>query len=664
MGLFDASKKNNDSNDQTEEERKLASHVKSKVEEIRSSANRIAHEGIWMTNIAYALGYDGLTFNTASRQFQPVNRAAAYLKKNRLHVNKILPTLQNRLARLCKNPPKFDVLPESDGTEDKEAARLSLQIVSALWEKLEVNQKRLFLYMWVQQCGHAWIKTYWDPTLGKPMVDPETKEFGFEGDVGMGIRSPFEIFPDPMAKTEDDLEYIIEAKVRRLDYFKSHYPGKGELVKEEGAWLLSAQFEQRINSLNSRGPSQGGMQESLKHSAIELVKYEKRSSKYRNGRMIVCANGILLDDKELPIGEIPFAKFDDIMIGGKFYSEAVTTHLRPIQDQYNETIRRRAQWTKNILAGKYTAARGSGLMQESMNDESGEIVYFDPVPTSPDGGRPMPLNIPNIPQWAYMEEDKLNAQFNDVSGISEVSRGTLPSASIPAIGMQLLTEQDDTRIGVMTEQHEHAWAKVGSHILKHVEKNYVMPRKLKIAGPNLQYTIKDITGAQIKGNTDVKVIRGSTLPGSKTLKRQELMNAYNQGLLGDPKDPKVREKVLGALEFGDVAEIWQDYGLDMSQIKRGMELLEGGQDIEVNEFDNHALWLQELNRYRKGDKFNSLPPSTQSLIMKQMEERIQAILNVTNQNLPPMPVPPPPSQSGAMAQAGAQMGGGQGNQGG
>ncbi len=649
MGLFDLAKKQKEDG-QTEDERKLAGKIRSEVEEIRSSANRIAHEGIWMTNIAYVLGYDGLTFNTASRQFQPVNRASAYLRKNRLHVNKMLPTLQNRLARLCKNPPKYDVIPESDSTDDKEAARLALQILGAMWEKLEVNKKRIPLYMWVQQCGHAWIKTYWDTNLGKVMVDPMTGEVEFEGDVDIGIRSPFEVFPDPMAKNEDDMQFLYEAKVRKLQYFKDHYE-KGHLVKEEGAWLLSAQFEQRINSLNSRGPSQGGMQDALKDSAIELIKYEKRTKKYPEGRMIIVANGILLEEKPLPIGEIPWAKFDDVVIGGKFNSEAMATHLRPLQDQYNETVRRRAEWTKNLLAGKYTAARGSGLQQESMNDQSGEIIYFDPVPTAPDGGRPQALSIPNIPQWAYAEEDKLTQQFNDVSGISEVSRGTLPSASIPAIGMQLLTEQDDTRIGVMTEQHESAWAKVGSHMLKFVEKNYLMPRKLKIAGTNLQYTIKDVTGDQLRGNTDVKVIRGSTLPGSKTLKRQEILNAYNQGLLGDPNDPKVKEKVLGSLEFGDVAEIWQDYGLDMAQIKKGIEQLEQGVEIMPSEFDNQALWLVELNRVRKSDKFDSFPIPVRANFLKQMEMRLQMILHISNADVPPQPVPPPPSQSDALAQA-------------
>lgn len=590
-----------------------------------------------MTNIAYLLGYDGIAFNSTTRQFQPVNRASSYLKKNRIHVNKILPTVQNRLARLCKNPPKYDVRPESNSTEDKEAASLSLQVLTAMWDRLTLDKKRLFLYMWVQQCGHAWMKVSWDGSLGNLIDDPITGEKIFEGDVRADVVSPFEIFPDPMAKTDDDVlqSWIIQAKVRKLDYFKTHYPERGHLVKAEDAWLLSAQYEQRINSLNSRGPSQSGMQESMKNSAIEMIKYEARSKDYPNGRMIVCANGVLLEDKELPVGEIPFRKFDDVVVGGKFYSEAIITHLRPVQDQYNETIRRRAEWTRKLLAGKYKAPRGSGIAQESLNDESGEVVYYDSVPTAPNG--PEALQIPMIPQWAYTEEDKLTQMINDISGISEVSRGTLPSASIPAIGMQLLTEQDDTRIGVMTEQHEHAWAGVGSLILKYIEKFYVLPRKLKMAGPEMSYLVKEVAGADLRGNTDVIVIRGSTLPGSKTLNRQDILTVFREGLLGEPTDPKVREKVLDLLEFGDIQGVWEDQSLDKNQVKRVIEALEKGQPVNVSEFDNHTIWLLELNKYRKSDKWDTLDPEIQLLVLKTMEECLQQVVNLQSPPEPPMP---------------------------
>lgn len=646
---------------QSREDDELCTHVKSKVEQVRASANRIAHEAIWMTNIAYLLGFDGLSYSSNSRQFIPVNRASNYLKKNRIHVNKILPTIQNRLSRLCKNPPRYDVRPDTQDTDAKEDARYSLQVLGSLWEKLKLDEKRIPLFMWTQECGHAYVKICWDDTSGRMIKDPQTGEDVFEGEVRAEVVSPFEVFPDPLAKTLDEASYIIHAKIRSLEYFKAHYPEKGHLVKEESAWLLSMQYEQRINSLNSRGPSQGGLQDQLKNTAIELVKYEKPRKEYPNGRMISTANGVLLEDKELPCGEIPFAKFDDILIGGKYYSEAIITHLRPIQDQYNETIRRRAEWTKRLLAGKYITARGSAIAQESLNDESGEVTYYTPVPNAPNGGMPTPMQVPMIPQWAYQEEQALDKMFAEISGISEVSKGQLPSASIPAIGMQLLVEQDDTRIGVMTEQHEQAWAHVGGLILKYVQKYYKLARKLKSAGKSLAYTVQEVSGDKIK-NTDVMVIRGSTVPGSKTLKRQDIMNTYKEGLLGDPNDPKIKEKVLGMIEFGDVQGLWQDYGLDMAQIQRGIDALEVGEVIPVNLLDNHDSWITELNRYRKSDKFDTLDETVKQNFITCINDHIDAQMKLSGQannvevaqdytiihqdpaqeNQPVTPLPPPP----------------------
>lgn len=639
---------------QTTEERDLANKVKAEIEEIRGSANRLSHEGIWMTNIAYCVGYDGVNFNARTRQFQQIAKPLAAQRRQRIHLNKVLPTLQNRLARLAKNPPKYDVMPESDSPDDKEAARLGIQTLEAMWNKLSINEKRLSLYMWVQQAGHAYVKVSWDSCAGEMMQDPMsgetdpvtgeiipgTEEMDFQGEIGVEVVSPFEVFPNPLARSFEEAtrSWIIQAKVRSLDYFQDYYPEKGKLVKEEQPWLLSLQYEARANTMNSAGSAGTDFQTQLKKSAIEMVKYVAPSKKYPNGRMIVVANGILLEDKELPCGLIPFAKFDDIIIGGKYYSEAVVTHLRPLQDYYNDIIRKRSDHLRKMLAGKYKAARGSGLQQESLNDESGEIVYYNPVPSAPGG--PEALQTPSIPQYAYAEEDKIVAMFNDVSGISEVSRGQLPSASIPAIGMQLLTEQDDTRIGVMTEQHEHAWARVGKLILKYAEKYWTMPRKLKVAGNSLSYAVKDVSGADFKGNTDVVVIRGSTQPGSKTLKRQEILNTMSLGLLGNPQDPKVAEKVLGMIEFGDVQDLWADYGVDMAQIKRGMDKMKEGQDLEVNKLDNNPLWIVELNRFRKTQEFLQLDPLIQQIFEMQIDERANAIV-MMNQ-------PPPQPPMGAM----------------
>ncbi len=615
---------------QSIDENALCAHIKKKVEETRQSGTRIAWLGTTMTNIAYILGFDSCFYDTSRRQYLPLyDNGSGFLKRGRLHANKILPRAQNRAARLCKNPPKYDVKPESSQTEDKDAARLGIEIIGCVWDIQKVNQKRIQLVMWLQQAGYSFIKTCWDPTLGRWL--PELGEW--EGDVRIDVVSPLEIFVDPTARTLKEAGWLVHCKVRKLDYFREHYPEKGELVKEESAWIIDLQYEERINTMSKAGPTASGASLQLKNSAVEMVYYERPSKNYPSGRQITCANGILLEDKDLPIGEIPFAKFDDVVVGGKFMSEAVITHARPLQDQLTRLLTKRAEWTNRLLAGKYMAPRGHGIMPEGFNDQSGEVIEYNVVPNAADGGRPTPVMLPVIPQYAYIEEERLESNLDDIFGLNEISNGQLPEGGIPAAGMQILLEQDATRIGVITENHEESWADVGRHILKYVSEYYKTERIMKVAGTGLDYTVKSFKGADLRNNHDVYVVRGSIVPTSKVAKRQEILGLYDRGLLGNPQDPKIQEKIMSQLEFGDLAEVWQDFSIDMNQINRDLDTIKKGGIPEVKELDNHPLHVQEKNRYRKSDKFLALDEMARAVLESNIEEHLQFYMRLQNPGL-------------------------------
>ena len=633
MGAFGQEGAETNIQEQSSKESELAGWVKSRVEDVRSSSNRIAHEGIWMSNVAYLLGFSGVVWDNTTRGFRPVARNKGVIRRERVYSNMILPAVQNRLARLCKVPPRYEVRPNSQTTKDKDAARLGQEVINFVWDDTTLNVKRLQLLMWVQQCGHAYLKTTFDPDLGEALYDPETGEFaGYEGKIRVDVVSPFEVFADPLAKTLEDAQWLVQAKVRKLDYFRTRYPEKGMMVKEEGPWLLSAQYEMRINSLSNLGPiTSAGVNEQMKNAAIELAYYEARSRKHPNGRLVIVANGVVLEDKELPIGEIPFAKFDDIVIGGKFYSEATVTHAKPLQDQYNTNLQKTADWVNRLLAGKYIAAKGHGLIQEALNNQSGEVVEYNPVPGA---SEPHAMQIPMLPAYVFQDRDALKRDMFEIFGLSEVSRGSLPSASIPAAGMQLLLDQDETRIGIEIEQQEHSYALVGRHILKHAANFFVTPRKLKTRGKDIEYKVQEFVGDDLGGNFDVQVVRGSTLPNNRFVKRQEILNAYTQGLLGDPADPTVREKVLGQLEFGDMAETWADVSVDEAQINRSIADIEKGIVPEVHELDNHNMHIRIKNRFRKSSKFLLLDPIAQAILLEDIEQHLQWLQKLMNPGLP------------------------------
>lgn len=605
-------------NDQSAAEKELVSYVKEKVEEIRNSSARITSEGQWLTNSAYLLGFTNLFYDTTAKMFRPINSPSRQVRGNRVEFNYILPNIQNRTARLTKTPPRYNVKPNSTSDEDREAARLGLYIINQVWDRQRINKKRLNLTMAMQQMGHAFLKAVWDPTLGPkiPFTEDGKTVLRSLGDIRIDVCSPFEVFPDPLAKSHEDVSYIIHAKIRPLSYFRTHYPERGHMVKPEGVWLTSLEYQGRINSYNNQVGTGSGVSNEVADAAIELMYYEKPNYKHPDGRHVIVANGVLLKDDQLPIDELPFAKFDDILVHGKYNSESVITHLRSLQDQYNRTLTKRAQWVNRMLNGKYMVARGSGLKASALTDQSGEVVEFDPVPNAP---APTYLQTPNIPQYAYNEDDYIKANMNEVSGVGEISKGNVPSAGIPAIGMQFLQEMDDTRIGTITENNEYAYADIGRFILKFVQKYYQYPRTLQIAGKGMEYAVKQFTGSQLRGNVDVTVVRGSTLPGSKVLRRQEIINLHQSGYLGDPADPQVRENVLQMLEYGDVADVWKDYSLDKAQYEKHIQMIEREQLPPIAEFDNHPLHIKELNRYRKTEKFDALSERSQKILMEALE---------------------------------------------
>lgn len=640
MSIFDrilggGSKAIESSSDQSMDEQKLAAFVKSKVESARSAANRIAHEAQWMTNSAYLIGIDGVFYDSNLRQFRSMNSATPFgVQRNRIQENLILPAVQNRQARLCKSPPKWELIPKDNTNEAKEQARLAYEVLLQTWEEARVNVKRLELTMWLQQCGHAYFKVSFDDQAGKELIDPVTGKFmGYEGCIRVDPVSAFEVFPDPLAKTFDDAQYITQAQVRKLDYFKAHFPERGHLVKEEGAWLNSIQYEQRIQTMTAGGPNGTGTQIAMENAAIELNYYEKRSRKHPKGRHIIVANGVVLKDDVLPVGEIPFAKFDDVLIAGKYYSEATITHARPLQDQYNRVLNKRSKWVNRLLAGKYIAARGHGLHEESLDDESGEVLEFDPVQGA---SEPHSIQAPSMPQYAYQETEQLKSGLFQIFGLSEVSRGQLPSAAIPAVGMQLLVEQDETRIGIEVEQHEHSYARTGQLMLMYAARYYKTPRNLLKRGITGDIQVEEYTGDKLPMDPMVVVKRGSTIPTSLSMRRQEIVNAYNMGFLGDPADPEVRESVMEKMEFGDNQGLWKSSALLQGQVKRIIDSILAGEIPEIHKADNHPYIIKKLNDLRISDKGAELDPERKALLDYVMEEHLKMATDMANPELQQM----------------------------
>ncbi len=87
---------------------------------------------------------------------------------------------------------------------------------------------------------------------------------------------------------------------------------------------------------------------------------------------------------------------------------------------------------------------------------------------------------------------------------------------------------------------------------------------------------------------------------------------------------------MSMLEFGDEYQAWERQSLRKAQIQRGISLLEQGIKPTVSEFDDHALWCQELDDYRISEKFTKLPEVAQGFLLEVMNEHFDYIQEMTN----------------------------------
>jgi hypothetical protein len=123
------------------------------------------------------------------------------------------------------------------------------------------------------------------------------------------------------------------------------------------------------------------------------------------------------------------------------------------------------------------------------------------------------------------------------------------------------------------------------------------PLKQKTKG---DWTVRYWNGEMLSPKPEVQVVRGSTIPTNRQQRRQDISNAWQNGFLGNPQDPAVLQNVLGLMEYGDIAGVWEDYNLDTKVVDREIEAVEQSEFPALfNDNDNHILAIQKLNRFRK-----------------------------------------------------------------
>jgi len=578
--------------------------------------------------------------------------------ERRYTYNKIKPLILTLLAKLTKNQVQLEVLPDTNDDDRLEVARAGQKFLKYQWQedRMDHKSRRLKLHMLVD--GMPALKVFVDKTKGDTVVIDEDKaaELGVDpgvtqtGKICTLVVDQMQLFIDPTAEDIEDIRWVVHEFPEDVDEIKEKY---GVEVGAEDI-QLRPNFELSL---------QADAKKRYTNHAMVREYWEWPSSKYPEGRKITIAGGKVLDYSESP-GENPWIFFPMISNLGTAIADGVVKDLTVPQQSYNVKRTAEAKTLEEMGSGKWMVPINSIEDEGEITDEIGGIVHYLPIqnhkPTRENGIEP------GAGWQNAMERDE--ADMEDISGAHEISQGSVPSGVDTYGGLQLLVEQDETRLALAAHSYEEGIKKWGEKVLRLVKKHFPEEQMLRIVGENGEIEALTFSGADLSGNEVVDVVPGSSLPEVRAVKEAKIFQMWGAGMFVDPRTgrPDVR-KVARMLGQSVASDYFDDVELDENKAKMEQReweqlfsdpetanmIIEYRQNLQhyqqaieqmqipgvippppqppvklpvVRDFYDHETHLAVHNRFRKGSFYDNLPPELQAIIDEHCAEHEQAIM--------------------------------------
>jgi hypothetical protein len=634
----------------------------------QARAARKRYEADWYLNLAFFQGEQWVAHDSRGL-YHPRTRKGQV----RLTDNRVQPIVRTEVARLTKTRPGWAATPEDTDDVAVNSAKASTRCLDWGYDHCHFQRHRHEATTWSRICGAGFVKTVLDPTAGggtdvyvkpdgKAVMHPVTKRAMKVADfpdleqqlpgvqrktIGAGepvlsVRSPFDIFPDPLATSLEDARWIIDETVRSPEYVQEHY---GVTLQPD------APAEVGIVESGFHGAAVDAAQgEFAGIRVFEL--WEPPSKSVPEGRRLVWACGQVLYEGPNEYELIPYAMFPGIMVPGRFWPDAVVTQLRPIQARWNKML---SQIAENLSKFGSPALLIDKLAGIKIHGVPGEHVMHNAAA----GQRPPVeyLQPPSVPGYSFNFMQQMETSFREISGQYEVSQGTVPNGVTAASAISLLQEQDATRLGPDVEQLEVALGKVGQQFIKIIGKFFTTDRIMVIVGEG---GILDVD--TFRADTDtfkvprISVQPYSTFPRSIAAKQAAIRDYLNLLLqYSVPIEPAALAKVLKDTEVGGIENLVASTVTDLDHAQREHVDLQRGINPVVREVDNHLVHIACHEDYMKSPRCT--PEQYQVLLAHNQEHRQGVAKNAQRDQAlavlsQPPPVPPPPG-GGPAGPAGA-----------
>lgn len=628
-----------------------------------------------------------------------VSRANEYIP--RPVTNYLFDAYQTLKSYVVKNKPRSTVYPNTRSFRDRNASKIAELCIEANWERLKEQPNYEYAAACCVTYGTVFKKDYWDTTevsMAKvpkmeqvptvdPMTgqqtgveevqakDPETGEPTFEemplGDVNTDIVEPYRIALDPMANDIHKIRWIMEYSIQPLTWIKEVYGREGEgytgkalEVTEESALSGSLRrFYQLKNSSGVRsriegGASTGGTDENLTNSAVVKEYYERPSSQYPNGRMVVVANNLTLYAGDSPytgpdLGDWhPYSECRWEIVPGRFWGKSPLDAACEIQKQINSIDAVIILTRKTMAIPQKLIPNGTGIAHGSWTGRPGQEIYYRDT-----GGEP-PKTLPaeGVDSTVFQERLQRVEDLKNITGAIDILKGDRPDGITAASALELLYEVGTGKLFPVLDRWKNFVESSQKKQLKVIAKRYREPRPafiqlLKSKNSDLsEEAINQFIGTDLYDNCNVIVEAGSNITKLQAAKKQELREAAQAGILGleSPSNRAEYQRQMGITGFDN------DVGPDTRRAEWENALLDNLDNSPDNkpvvlDVDEHQIHMDVLATRMKEQSWMELSPTIQQAYtlhyMEHEQKKIEKEQAQAMQNMAMGMAPEPPQDT-------------------
>ena len=588
----------------------MVSFVKHEFEKRRRE--RLAIELQWQLNMNFMAGnqYCDISLNTSSIEEIP----KLYWYQEREVYNQLAPIIETRLSKLGRVDPSLKTRPSTTETSDISTSKVCSSFLKGNYRRLDMQSTIKSANVWSEYLGTVFYKNVWNPKTGQ-IIGYDGEDSVHIGDLDCIICPSFEIYPDSIYSPDmKGCRSIIHAKAFNVDEIEMDWnvrvPGRDVEVFNLTQSNIGTGGLGYLSNVQRILPTKKSNQE------LVIEYYEMPSRKHKNGRLIIIAGDHLLYYGELPYingddgaRELPFVRQVCIERPGYFFGVSIVERLIPIQRAYNAIMNRINEFLNRCVIGVLTYEEGTIDIDEIR--ENG-IAPGSDIPFARGGQPPRFMDNGDLPVQFTNQLAKLEDMFVTISGVSSFARESAPPVGANSgVAMEIVKEQDDTRLSLTAENIRLSNVQNGKHWIR-LGKQFAgdnMPRMLKYVGENndtlvLEWQASDLTTDDVIQETE------NELAQTPAQRKQQVLDMFNMGMFNDPEtgkmDRSTRTKVFEMLEMGN----WESGNdLDSQHITRAQREnlnLRKGVAPEIFIYDDDLLHFKEHLRDVLSSDFDEL----------------------------------------------------------